>query len=94
MNSLAASPKPRASHSLLPRDKSSRVILPPPALLVPGLGCPAWSDEELTAIYEETLRRRRSWSLGHYFRIAVIVGFLAWTFLLMPLAALNRWPFN
>lgn len=93
-------PNPSAPFSGLPgqscltRDSNGRTVLPDPALLVPNAAGVHWTDEELTAIYLETVRRRRRWRFWHYVKLVAILGSLFWTFLLMPLAARHAWPFD
>jgi hypothetical protein len=76
------------------RTKAGRVILPSLEDLAPDNMKVMLSDSDLDAIMAEVSRRRRRWVLGAVIRGSLFLGFLVWTFLLMPRAALHLWPFR
>lgn len=78
----------------LMRTRRGRVVLPPVAALDCNRGAHFFSDEDLKAILKEAYRQRRWWRLKHYLRLAILTGFLGWTFWLMPALAFRLWPFN
>ena len=82
-----------ANSSLL-RTKGGRVILPAPEDLQFDHNRMAFTDADLDVIYKEVMRRRRIWRIKTFLFVSFVFGFLVWTFVFMPRAALHLWPFD
>lgn len=78
----------------LMRTRRGRVVLPPLEALNGNRGLYYFSDDDLRDILYETYRQRRWWRVKHYLRLSILLGFLGWTFWIMPALAFRLWPFN
>lgn len=97
MSAAPSNPNPFAglpTKTSLMRTRRGRVVLPPVEALNNNRGLYYFSDDDLKAILKETRRQRRWWRVRSVLRVSILLGFLAWTFWIMPALALRLWPFN
>lgn len=76
-----------STQTSLLRDRRGRVVLPPIKALDGNRGIYYFSDADLHAIYQETVRQRRLWRAGNCLRVGLFGFGVFWVYCIIQCAS-------